>query len=168
MNFVEKLDYLMSQKGLNKSTLSKMSGVPYTTIDGFYKKGYDKIKLPTLRNIARALQVSMDYLVYDEIENPEYGLASDLELNQPERTHIQKYRRLTDNGRATVDNVIDGLLEAGHPAREQEQKEPEKILLPVAARGGTGEPLEVSPDTARLLEETKEWRREQIKNSDVF
>lgn len=38
MNFTEKLDSLMREKGINKSTLSKESGIPYTTIDGFYKK----------------------------------------------------------------------------------------------------------------------------------
>ena len=40
MNFLEKLDFLMSEMSINKSKLSQISGVPYTTIDGFYKKGY--------------------------------------------------------------------------------------------------------------------------------
>ena len=39
MNFIDKLNYQMKRLGLNKSRLSQISGVPYTTIDGFYKKG---------------------------------------------------------------------------------------------------------------------------------
>lgn len=61
MNFLEKLDYLMKKKGLNKSKLSKLSGVPYTTIDGFYKKGYENTKISTIQKIALALDVSLDY-----------------------------------------------------------------------------------------------------------
>ncbi len=39
MDFLEKLDYLMKQNNLNKSRLSKACDIPYTTIDGWYKKG---------------------------------------------------------------------------------------------------------------------------------
>ena len=45
MTFTEKLDMLMEKNHMNKSELSRISGIPYTTIDGFYKKGSDNIKL---------------------------------------------------------------------------------------------------------------------------
>ena len=32
MSFTDKLDALMAEKGINKSVLSKESGIPYTTI----------------------------------------------------------------------------------------------------------------------------------------
>lgn len=67
MNFLEKLDFLMSEMSINKSKLSQISGVPYTTIDGFYKKGYENTKISTIRKIASALNVSLDYLVDDNI-----------------------------------------------------------------------------------------------------
>lgn len=38
MGFLEKLNYLMEQNHLNKSTLSKACDIPYTTIDGWYKR----------------------------------------------------------------------------------------------------------------------------------
>lgn len=63
MDFLVMLNQLMKEKGLNKSTLSQLSGVPYTTIDGFYKKGYENAKISTVRKIASALDVSLDYLV---------------------------------------------------------------------------------------------------------
>ncbi|MCD7838032.1 MAG: helix-turn-helix transcriptional regulator [Clostridiales bacterium] len=67
MNFLEKLDYMMNKMSINKSKLSAMSGVPYTTIDGFYKKGYANTKMSTIRKIAAALDVSLDYLIDDNI-----------------------------------------------------------------------------------------------------
>ena len=52
MSFLTKLDKLMKDKNINKSQLSKDSGVPYTTIDGFYKKGTENIKLSTLKKLS--------------------------------------------------------------------------------------------------------------------
>ena len=63
MNFIEKLEYMMDKKGLSKSKLSQVSGVPYTTIDGFYKKGYENIKLSTARKLSKSLGVTLDYLL---------------------------------------------------------------------------------------------------------
>lgn len=67
--FLITLERLMSERGLNKNTLSKQSGIPYTTIDGFYKKGYDNIKLSTLRQLADFFDVSLDYLITGNIED---------------------------------------------------------------------------------------------------
>lgn len=72
MNFLEKLDYMMQKLSLNKSKLSQLSGVPYTTIDAFYKKGYENTKISTIRKIASALNVSLDYLVDDNIFDESY------------------------------------------------------------------------------------------------
>ncbi len=71
MNFLEKLDKLMNERGINKSILSKESGVPYTTIDGMYKKGYKNIKLSTIRKIANYFNTTLDYLVVDEVYETE-------------------------------------------------------------------------------------------------
>lgn len=51
MSFTDKLDTLMAERHINKSILSKEAEIPYTTIDGFYKKGSDNIKLSTLMEI---------------------------------------------------------------------------------------------------------------------
>ena len=66
MDFLEKLDYLMKEKKLNKSKLSVLADVPYTTIVGLYTKGYENTKLTTIRKIASALGVTLDYLVGDD------------------------------------------------------------------------------------------------------
>lgn len=73
MNFLEKLDLLMQNKGLNRHTLSQQSGIPYTTIDGWYKKGYQKAKLSTVQKLCDFFSVTLDYLMRDEVVDPQYG-----------------------------------------------------------------------------------------------
>ena len=73
MNFLEKIDYLMKRDGLNKNTLSAKSGVPYTTIDAFYKKGYQNVKMGTVRRLATAFGVTLDYLMDDDISDENHG-----------------------------------------------------------------------------------------------
>ena len=60
--FLKIFDKLLQENGLNKRQFSIKSGIPYTTIDGFYKKGYENIRLTTLRKIADYFNVSLDYL----------------------------------------------------------------------------------------------------------
>lgn len=61
MDFLEKLNYLMKKNNLNKNSLSKACNIPYTTIDGWYKKGYEGLKLTTLRKLADFFGTSLDY-----------------------------------------------------------------------------------------------------------
>jgi repressor LexA len=67
MNMVEKLEQLMNERGLTKADVARESGIPYTTFDGLFKKGYEKIKLPTLKAIADYFNVTMEYLANDNI-----------------------------------------------------------------------------------------------------
>ncbi len=79
MGLTDKLDKLMEQHNLNKNQLAKESGIPYTTIDGLYKKGADNVKLSTLRKLAAFFGCSLDYIADDAvIENDN----SDEELNE--------------------------------------------------------------------------------------
>lgn len=66
MDFLEKLNYLMQQNGLNKSKLSKACNIPYTTIDGWYKKGYKGVKLTTLRKLSDYFDVPLDFWANEE------------------------------------------------------------------------------------------------------
>lgn len=67
MGFTEKLDKLMQERHLNKSTLAKESGIPYTTIDGFYKKGTENVKLSTLKKLCEFFGCSLDFLADDDV-----------------------------------------------------------------------------------------------------
>lgn len=71
MTFLEKLDYLMEMNHLNKRKVSQGSGIPYSTVDAFYKQGYNNIKLSTFRKLCDYFGVSMDSMARDDVEFPE-------------------------------------------------------------------------------------------------
>lgn len=100
MNFIDKLNMLMEAKNLKRSDLSRGSGLSYTTIDGLYKKGFDNMKLQTLKAIADYFEVSIDYLVNDDFVEIE-GADSD------EQRLLAKYRELDDMGRRAVNTELN-------------------------------------------------------------
>lgn len=61
--FLEVIEKLMRDRGINKNILANESGIPYTTIDGWWKKGHDNIRLSTLKKLAAYFNVSLDYLM---------------------------------------------------------------------------------------------------------
>lgn len=77
---MNKLDDLMASQGFNKHTLSMACGIPYTTIDAWYKKGYSNAKLSTIQKLADFFGVTIDYLMREEITDINYGLIK----NAPE------------------------------------------------------------------------------------
>ncbi len=147
MTFLDKLDFMMSKLKIGKSGLSERSGVPYTTIDSFYKKGFENTKMSTIKKIADALDVSLDYLMMDSITDESYGKTNGFLLHYPEMEHIKKYRTLDGHGKKVVDFVLDE--EAARAAGERRrggQREPTKdnvIYIPFQcsiqpASAGTG------------------------------
>ncbi len=107
MDFLDKLDFMMNKLGINKSKLSAISGVPYTTIDTFYKKGYENTKLSTVKKLSEALDVSMDYLLVDTITDEDYGKTNGFHIDYDEMNHIKKYRLLDDHGKEAVDSILE-------------------------------------------------------------
>lgn len=112
MNFLEKLDLLIKSRNINKHVLSQLSGIPYTTIDGWYKKGYEGAKLPTVQKLADFFGTTIDYLVRDEIEDICYGLQSNSNFSEEELKHVKIYRTLNESGRQKVNEYMDLLLES--------------------------------------------------------
>lgn len=107
MNFLQKLDFLMERYGLNKSSMSQNSGIPYTTIDGWYKKGYDGLKLSTFKKLAEYFNTTLDFWIRDDVTDPNYGKSNGFEVNFDEMEGIKKYRSLDPYGKEAVDGVLD-------------------------------------------------------------
>jgi transcriptional regulator with XRE-family HTH domain len=83
MNIEERLSQVMLSKEINRSQLSKAANIPYTTIDGMFKKGCSNIKLSTLMKLADYFDVSIDYLV---------GRGTDSDLTPDELCELEKYK----------------------------------------------------------------------------
>ena len=142
MNFLEKLDALMREKGINKPKLAELSGVPYTTIDGFYKKGYANIKLGNLRRIANALGTPVADLIDDD---PNAPAPLSVEAGQLARA----YEALDIWGRRAVRSVL--AEEQKRLTAAAEAAKPATRIIPLLGSrfaAGVGE-----PDFGNALEE---------------
>jgi len=61
--FLERLTKMMRENIMNVSALSKQTGIPYTTIDGWYKRDCDRVSFDTLIVLADFFGCSVDYLI---------------------------------------------------------------------------------------------------------
>lgn len=118
MNFLEKLNYQMEKQSMNRATLSKVSGVPYTTIDGFYKKGYENTKVSTLRKIAAALNVSIDYLIEDDSRSTNDSGKNTPAISDGAMQIAKDYDGLDRWGQQTVRSVVSYEMERCEYERE--------------------------------------------------
>lgn len=106
MNFIEKLDMLMAEKGINRSDLSRGCGVPYMTIVSFYEKGYKNAKLSTLRKIALFFDCGLDYLVDEKITDRNYKPFNVNDLTPSEIKMMETYYGAKKSDKATVKALV--------------------------------------------------------------
>lgn len=104
MNFLEKLNWLMTKNNLNKNTLSKACNIPYTTIDGWYKKGYEGLKLTTLRKLSNYFGTTLDFWASDTLFD--MSNTSD-EIKQL----IRQYSSLGDKDKEVIKYLLNLLSE---------------------------------------------------------
>ena len=96
MDFLDRLRILMNNHKDNNSTLAKGSGIPYTTIDGLFKRGWEKAQLSTIQKICQFYGVSLDYMVY--------GTEG---LSEKALVFAARYDAISDYGRAIIDCVME-------------------------------------------------------------
>lgn len=110
MDFLEKVNLLMQERNLNRHTLSEACGIPYTTIDGWYKKGYEGAKVNTLIKLADYFSVELDYLVRPSIVDRNYGRSAE-RLTPDEEKLLSCFRALNSSGQMLVKAAVKGLSE---------------------------------------------------------
>ena len=113
--FLDTLNFLMKERKLNKNTLAKESGIPYTTIDGFYKKGCDNVKLSTLTRLADFFGVSLDYLINGQITNVsshEREVILAYRINPSMQEAVDKLLGISPESPSIVDDLVSTLSAA--------------------------------------------------------
>lgn len=162
MNFLQKLDFLMDRFGLNKRTLSQNSDIPYTTIDGWYKKGYEGLKLTTLRKLAEYFNTTLDYWILDDVTDPNHGKASGFKLEVSEMEHIKKYRTLDGYGKKMVDMILELEIQRLADQAAEDELAPNVIELPLfdqPASAGYGNWLDETSSDLIPVPDTPTTRR---------
>lgn len=126
MNFIEKLNLLMERNNYNKNSLSKASGIPYTTIDNWYKRGYDNLQLPTVKKLCSFFHTSLDFWLKEDITDPDYGKTSGFKVSVQEAEFINKYRFISTNSPEGA-KMVDTVLNREYSVAEQLNKQNEQI-----------------------------------------
>ena len=131
--FIERVMALMEERGINRRELSIGSGIPYTTIDGWFKKGSDNVRLGTLLRLGEFFNVSLDYLA-----------GGDGDMSPAEQLMVGRWRRLDEHGQRMVKLTLDE--EFSRCAAEREQKrQAEQRYIPhytTMAAAGYANPIE--------------------------
>ena len=96
MGLTDKLDLLMKERNINKADLARESGVPYTTIDGFYKKGSENAKLSTLKKLCTYFNCTLDYLADDAVDDSPTTIAAHFDGDEYTEDELEDIRAYAD------------------------------------------------------------------------
>lgn len=124
------------EKGMKQAELGELLGKAPSVIAN-WEAGTNRPDVNAIEKICEIFQIDANTLFGWENRTNDVGC-----ITVQERTHIQKYRRLTDDGRATVDQMINTLLKASQaqPQASSEEatnnEDDERVPYPIAALGG--------------------------------
>ena len=104
LNFLERLEQLSLERGItNNHKLADLSGVPYTTIDNFYRKGYENVKLSTLKKLANFFGCTLDFLCNGDLgEIKKEALIINKDFSKKETQIILAYRKASSDDKEAV------------------------------------------------------------------
>ena len=136
MNLLDRVRKLMEERNDNNASLARNSGIPYTTIDGLFKRGWEKAQLSTIQKIADYYNVSLDYLVYGAqgLSEETLLLASKIDaLKDPFSIDLIKYVVEIESKRAKTvlkakavpilgELIMDGTIETKYAAKKELQE----------------------------------------------
>lgn len=154
MNFLDRLDFLMRQHGLNKHTLAQKSGIPYTTIVGFYNRGYGNAKMSTIRQLAKFFNVTLDYLMDGEDaahEETALLISNYYLLNSPGQRKLLEY----SNDLVASGNYSEAINSISTLKEMPTSQEREMSTYEVVARGGRLE-LTTDEDISKIYDDLED------------
>lgn len=116
--------------GLNKGTLSK------------YENNKQEPMITVVNNLSKILDVSIDFLLNDNPATNQLSTSQEdiFLVSRDEQELIKKYRPLDENGRATVNGLVDMLY-----------KQQYYTTVPMVARGGNQTNTFLTSDLEDLL-----------------
>jgi transcriptional regulator with XRE-family HTH domain len=110
---IEKIELIMKERDLKKADVSKGADIPYTTIDGLFKKGFENARFPTIKKLALFFDVSMEYLINDNENDRDFEKIKPFEFTREEHRLIVLWRQLPNDEQMKMLGRIEAKLEEG-------------------------------------------------------
>lgn len=108
---LEKIQMMMSEKGLKPADVARGANIPYTTFDSLFKKGFENTRYPTIRKLSKFFDVSMDYLIDDDVNDRNYGKIYPVNITQEENQLIDLWRKLPHDEQMKLLGRIESKVE---------------------------------------------------------
>ena len=105
MTLGEKIKQLRKEKGFSQSVLEKRSGVNAKLLSK-YENGRIMPTADTLRRIAEGLEISADYLIFDNVPKDGLSQLKDLELFEK----FKEVERMDPENKNMIKNLIDAVI----------------------------------------------------------
>jgi len=105
--FLDRLDSILKSKNMNRKELSQISDIKYPTIDTWYNRSAENIKLSTLLKLTNALNCSLDYLVGNSNVELIINVDNFIDVNKDEKEILTKYRKLDERGQKNINRMLD-------------------------------------------------------------
>lgn len=150
MKIADRLKEIRTDRKLSRKQAAEFLCMPYSTYTN-YESGLREPASDTLLEISNRYSVTIDYLLGKS--NESHPITETIKTYQ-EQLFIQKYRGLSDAGKATIDKVLNGLEDYERAFRESTATYCENIIqLPtrriihydIGASAGLGNFLDECP-----------------------
>lgn len=119
MDLINKIDFLLKERELNKRQLSIDADIPYSTVDNWWKKGVGNMRLPTFRKLCDYFNVTMDSMAYDDREIEYRSDKAPAALSRQEQELLENWERLDERGQVTVADAISRQLDYMHDEKKE-------------------------------------------------
>ena len=92
MKFLENLERLLDLHDMKRSELAKSIGITQPTITAWYSKGCDNVSLSILRKICNLFHITLDELIYGDIE---HRVLISIDANKYSTEELQVIKTIT-------------------------------------------------------------------------
>ena len=142
MAFNDRLKESRTNAGLTQEQLSEKLGIAKSTLSG-YESGNREPSIATVAKMLDILDVDANYLYQDEVEK-----ITNVVVNIGEKTILEKYRKLDEDGKQLIDTVLDFEFKRSINLKEARESQKKRLRtyeeLLKNSHGTKSQPLKVA------------------------
>ena len=106
MTTLEKIQYLMSSKELNKNNLANELNVPKQNVYNWFNRGCENMALSSFKKLCSFFGVTMDSMAWDDREIEYAGDRNTTTLSRNEQEILKMYAEISEEGKRIIDRSL--------------------------------------------------------------